>query len=38
MNLYEILDKLNIKYEEVEHEAVFTAEQAQFIKVEIEGI
>ena len=33
-----IIDKLNIKYEEVEHEAVFTAEQAQFIKVEIEGI
>lgn len=38
MNLYEILDSLNIKYEEVEHKAVFTSEQAQFIKLEIDGI
>lgn len=38
MNLYEILKKLDINYEEIEHEAVFTSEQAQFIKDEIDGI
>lgn len=38
MNLYEVLDKLNIKYKEIEHEPVFTIEQAQFIKENIDGI
>ena len=38
MDLYEILDKLNIKYEEVNHKHVFTAEEAQSIKEQIEGV
>jgi len=37
MNLYDILKKLNIEYEEVEHEAVFTVEEAQTIKNVIKG-
>lgn len=36
--IYELLEKLNIKYEEVEHEAVFTADDAQFIKSLIKGV
>ena len=38
MDLYEVLNKLKINYEEVEHEPVFTAEQAQIIKNRIKGI
>lgn len=38
MNLYEILNKLSIEYKEIEHEPVFTIEQAQFIKNNIAGI
>ena len=38
MNLYEILDKLNIKYDEIEHEAVYTIEEANKIESMIEGI
>lgn len=38
MNLYDILKKLNIEYEEIEHEPVFTIEQAQFIKSKIAGV
>lgn len=37
MNLYEILKKLDINFEEIEHEPVFTVEQAQVIKNNIEG-
>ena len=37
MNLYEILKQLNIQYKEIEHEPVYTVEQAQFIKNYIEG-
>lgn len=38
MNLYDILKKLDIEFEEIEHEPVFTVEQAQSIKSKIEGI
>lgn len=38
MNIYEILKELNIQYEEIEHEKVFTVEQAQNVKSKIEGI
>ena len=38
MNLYDILNKLNIKYKEIEHEPVFTIDQAQSIKENIDGI
>ncbi len=38
MNLYELLDSLNIKYDIVEHKAVFTSYEAEFIKSLIEGI
>lgn len=38
MNLYEILKKLNIEFNEIEHEPVFTVEQAQVVKDKIEGI
>ena len=40
MNIYEVLDKLNIKYEELEHEAVYTVEDLQNIDIasKIEGI
>lgn len=34
----EILQKLNIKYEEVEHKPVFTSLEAQFIKEKIKGV
>lgn len=37
MDLYKILKNLNIKYTEVEHEAVFTAAAAQKIKDMIKG-
>lgn len=38
MNLYEILNKLNIKYDEIEHDAVYTVEEANKIEAMIEGI
>lgn len=38
MDLYDILNKLCIDYKEIEHEPVFTIEQAQFIKNNIDGI
>ncbi len=38
MNLYEILKKLNIEYNEIEHEPVFTVEQAQVVKDKIDGV
>ena len=38
MNIYEILKKLNINYQEIEHEAVFTIEEAKNIKNRIPGI
>ena len=38
MDLYEVLKKLNIEFKEIEHEAVFTIEQAQGIKNKIDGL
>lgn len=38
MNLYNILKKINIEFNEIEHEPVFTVEQAQVVKEKIEGI
>lgn len=40
MNIYEVLDKLNIKYDEVEHEAVYTVEDLQNIDIasKIDGV
>ena len=38
MDLYEVLKKLNIEFKEIEHDAVFTIEQAQGIKDKIEGL
>lgn len=38
MSLYEILDKLEITYEEIEHEVVYTIEEAQKIECEIDGV
>lgn len=38
MDIYEVLKKLDIKYEEVEHEPVFTAVQSQKIKQQIFGV
>ena len=38
MNLYEVLNKLDIKYEEVSHEKVMTVEEAKHIEDMIEGI
>lgn len=37
MNIYMILQELGISYNEIEHEAVFTVEQAQSIKNKISG-
>lgn len=37
-SLYEVLDKLNISYEEVSHEKVMTVEEAKKIENMIEGI
>ena len=37
MEILDILDKLEIEYTMVEHEAVFTCEQAQFVKTLIKG-
>ena len=38
MSLEEVLKKLNIKYQEVSHHAVYTVEEAQFIKKMIKGV
>ena len=38
MDLYKVFKKLNIEFKEIEHEAVFTIEQAQGIKDKIEGL
>ena len=38
MDLYDVFKKLNIKFKEIEHEAVFTIEQAQGIKNKIDGL
>lgn len=37
MELYDILKKLDIKFEEIEHEPVFTVEQAKKIENKIKG-
>ena len=38
MDLYKILNKLDIKYDEINHIPIYTAEDAQFIKKDIDGI
>ena len=38
MGIYDILSKLNINYTEIEHEAVFTVEEAGTIKDQIDGV
>lgn len=38
MNIYDILKKLEINYDEVKHKAVFTIAEAEFIKSKIIGI
>ncbi len=38
MNIYDVLNELNINYEEVEHKQVFSAEESQHIKNLIKGI
>ncbi len=38
MDIYKVLSSLNIKYEEVCHEKVFTIEEANKINISIEGI
>ena len=38
MTIYEVLDKLKIKYEEITHEAVFTVEEANAIEEAIDGV
>lgn len=38
MNVIELLTMLNIKYEIIKHEPVFTAEQAEFIKGLLSGV
>lgn len=37
MDLYEILNSLDIEYNEIEHKAVFTSSEAEFIKDMIKG-
>lgn len=37
INIYEILEKLDINYEMVEHKVVMTSEEAEFIKKLIKG-
>ena len=37
MDLYEVLKKLNIQYKEIEHEKVYTVEEAQNLKLKIDG-
>lgn len=38
MNIYDVFKKLDINYKEVSHKAVFTVEEAKFIKESIEGV
>ena len=38
IDIYEVLNKLNIEYQMVEHEEVFTAEQSKHIENMIEGV
>lgn len=38
MNIFEVLTKLNINYEVISHEAVYTVEQAKKIKHQLSGI
>lgn len=38
MNIYETLNDLKIKYEEITHQAVFTVEEANSLKEKIDGI
>ena len=38
VDLYEILKELEISYEEVEHEAVFTMEDIKKLKKHLEGM
>lgn len=38
MNLYELLKRLNINYDEIEHQAVFTVEDVKKVEYQIEGI
>lgn len=38
IDIYEVLNKLNIEYQMVEHEEVFTAEQSKHIKNMVEGV
>lgn len=38
MNIYEILDKLEITYEEIEHRAVYTVEEANQLESLLDGI
>ena len=38
IDIYEVFNKLNIEYQMVEHEEVFTAEQSKHIKNMIEGV
>ena len=38
MKLYDVFKKLDIEFEEIEHEPLFTIEQAQLIKRNISGI
>lgn len=37
-DIYSILNNLNIQYEEIEHNAVYTVEEAKYISNNIEGI
>lgn len=38
MSIYDVLKKLNISYNKIEHEAVFTAHEAQVLKKRIKGV
>lgn len=38
MNLYDILKKIDVKYKEIEHDPVYTIEEAQKLKDKIKGI
>ncbi len=37
-DLYDLLKKLNISYEEVEHEAVYTIEEADQLQISLKGV
>ena len=38
MDLYDVFKKLNIAYEEIKHQPVYTVDQAQMIKKQTDGI